>query len=1771
TAGILLGHASSTGGKTQTATVSALNTRDLARDFGYIPPALSAAIEGTVFDDYNNNASKQATEAGIAAVQLGLYNLFGTLINTYTTPIGGTFRFAGIAGGLYQINVITPPTGYGGTSTTLPLSINVADGTTNTGNDIGYLPFGSLSGNIFSDTSGEGVKNIGENTGFSGVIVERYNAAMTLIDSYASDVNGDYQFSKIAAADYYVQVQAGSAPIGHGATTAQPLFITVTDGVINSGNNIGYQPNGNVTGTVFLDDNIVDGIKDVSETTIFPNVIIDRYTIGMGYIDSYTTDVNGLYQFNLLPAGDYNVQVRVDPTGYGATTTQPRKITATNATTSTGNDLGYQTFGSLTGTVFSDANGNAVLDGEAGVAGVVVDRYSSGVFIDSYTADASGNFQFIQIPAGTYDLYAHLPTGFGATTGQPLAATATLGITSSGHNIGFQASATISGKVFADVNNSGGFDGGDAWLSVATVYLKIGAMVIDTYITSASGGYYFTGLLVGTNPSITYTVDVDQTIAPINNAALTTANDPASVLVTVGSTNAVADIGYNIQGSIAGSVYEDLNASLVFDALPLPADTALLATVNLYNSGMSLLNSTTSAVDGSYIFGGLVGADYYVEVITPATYSAVVPVVIAPATEPRLAITLASGTVLTGQNFGFSKPPNLVVSKTTLSPFTARDIPLNYTITITNTGGTAKNVVVTDWVPNTAFAGWLGVPLPTASIEGVVTPAATATELWFNGVQIAAALPTATYTQTVVANTTTSWSMAPTGFTLNNGDILKFVFSVASLVNGTEGNFFNSLQIDYLNGATPVTEWHADANSLIVTRTYIFNKIVKAVNGVAVTGTPTIDVGDVVTWELTITNLRGKGAINKDELAVATLTETLPIGFKYVLGSTKLTSPGNGIIILTPLAVDATVFPVASAIGNEVINYVFNGGVVPAKGALPIAGDSFITGPSLNDIATLQFDAYAYDAITPNAPVAGTHNNRVVSLAERPGKAGKEISETIIGAPVIVSTKSVIEGYIFQDLVIDNLYNPLNDSTFNGVTVELRQGATVIDSYTTGSNGLYHLLAPAGGSYSVVITDALAVLTGYNNTVAAAMPLALVSSSLTTGQNFAYILAGLPGTITGTVFADTSLDGIKQGGELGITAVTVWLKTTSGVTLGTAVTAAGGTFSFTGQPAGNYLLDVDENSVAIAAYYNTPTAAPSDPYTVTLTAGGTTIQDSGWALGSIFSGMVFDDYSAQGVKDVGEPGHGNVSLQLVNTGTGLVVDNYTTQSSPFSALGQYQFNAVPAGTYRIDVTDVYSEMTAYTLTTVNQPMTPVTSIAGTNYINYFGYLLPPNITATKSMPKYTLDRGEKMNITITVTNTGGGVSAFSIADVLPAVAPASPFVGGLGVFTASIVPYVYDATSSISLDGLALVAGVDYIIPVAASATPTWGSIALPGNSTLVINFTALQPGGAGNEGGPNYNGLAIQHSTPAVVVDYPDVFSFSTFRDATHNKIISHINGIAVGASPTIYRGDRVTFQLRVSNTTRAKIVSVTQFTDSLPKLNTDSYGFYYAIGSSILTDPTVGVPAVIADPVIVAGPGISTYQTLTWTTAAATLATYPSEVMLQFDAYADTLMTAGNYTNNSSSTAVSKKLTVILYASYPMTLSSSTPTLTVIKSSNIVLAKPGQVITYTIQISNSGAGRAHNVLVDDHMSPYTNFQLDFGAGVPFAFTDGGIASGLGLGIPIYSNNDGITYIYTPASGAGGAGAGFDANITNWQIPMVGQMNGSGSSFTMQYKAIVE
>lgn len=106
--------------------------------------------------------------------------------------------------------------------------------------------------------------------------------------------------------------------------------------------------------------------------------------------------------------------------------------------------------------------------------------------------------------------------------------------------------------------------------------------------------------------------------------------------------------------------------------------------------------------------------------------------------------------------------------------------------------------------------------------------------------------------------------------------------------------------------------------------------------------------------------------------------------------------------------------------------------------------------------------------------------------------------------------------------------------------------------------------------------------------------------------------------------------------------------------------------------------------------------------------------------------------------------------------------------------------------------------------------------------------------------------------------------------------------------------------------------------------------------------------------------------------------------------------------------------------------------------------------------------------------------------------------------------------------------------------------PSLSVIKSASPTSANPGETIVYSISVSNTGTGTAHNITLDDTLSPYTD--IDTGS---FSCSAGCPGSGVTLGTPNFT---------TDGSG----------DVISWDLIMNGALDG-GAAFTIQYQATIE
>jgi uncharacterized repeat protein (TIGR01451 family) len=120
----------------------------------------------------------------------------------------------------------------------------------------------------------------------------------------------------------------------------------------------------------------------------------------------------------------------------------------------------------------------------------------------------------------------------------------------------------------------------------------------------------------------------------------------------------------------------------------------------------------------------------------------------------------------------------------------------------------------------------------------------------------------------------------------------------------------------------------------------------------------------------------------------------------------------------------------------------------------------------------------------------------------------------------------------------------------------------------------------------------------------------------------------------------------------------------------------------------------------------------------------------------------------------------------------------------------------------------------------------------------------------------------------------------------------------------------------------------------------------------------------------------------------------------------------------------------------------------------------------------------------------------------------------------------------------------------------------LSLAKSVDLATASPGEDLTYSVVATNgAGLGDASGIVVADPIPADTGFRI--GSAV---FDPGSTALTAAVS---YSNDNGATWAYTPASGMCGAPAGYDDCVTDVRFTMSGSMQ-AGESFSVEFVARV-
>ncbi len=563
-----------------------------------------------VWHDANNNGMVDSGEAGIPNVAVQLFRegddpTTATPLATATTDASGNYNFDNLAPGRYFVYMPTPPLAYPWSSTPTDTADNGEDNDdngsqsvlgapvmspvieltvnsepTNDGDgangdltvDFGFFAPASLGDLVWFDTDKDGVQDQGETgvpgttaeQGVPGVVVTLYDGATnSVVATTTTDTHGRYLFDDLLPGSYYVQFtmptgytlspadQGGNDAFDSDAnlTTLQTPVTVLTSGEHDPTLDMGlYLPTEPASiGDLVWYDTDRDGVQDSGETGV-PGIAVTLYRADGSPVATTTTDVNGAYEFNSLPPGDYYVAF-TPPAAY---TISPQDTVADNdgidsdVDPTTGHtvittllagendptwDLGLYLAdqpASIGDTVWFDGDVDGLQEaGETGVPGVLVALYrADGLLVATTHTDVDGHYQFTNLVPGDYFVEFSPPSGYYGThpdqgtaddvdsdadpiTGRTAVTTLTAGENDPTWDYGIflfdertsslLAPAEIGNRVWLDADHDGVQDPGEVNVPGVTVklYTSDGQLVaID--ITDANGVYGFANLVPGT-------------------------------------------------------------------------------------------------------------------------------------------------------------------------------------------------------------------------------------------------------------------------------------------------------------------------------------------------------------------------------------------------------------------------------------------------------------------------------------------------------------------------------------------------------------------------------------------------------------------------------------------------------------------------------------------------------------------------------------------------------------------------------------------------------------------------------------------------------------------------------------------------------------------------------------------------------------------------------------------------------------------------------------------------------------------------------------------------------------------------------------------------------------------------------------------------------------------------------------------------------------------------------------------------------------------------
>ncbi len=659
------------------------------------------AIEGRVWVDNDLDRRIDPGEPFLGGVGISLYRwneASGRYEDTghrTVTDADGEYRFGrslGLMPGTYRV-VQSQPDGYfsvaaiagqvDGRVTGAAESVDVLAGIEIPLGDLDAVEYNfaeaapaEVSGYVYRDDDDDGIRDAGE-PGLGGVRVRSVpvdTIAAATSQVVTTDSNGYYAFDDLVPGEYeLVQLdqpegladgrdtpgRVDGRTVGAADTPGDRIGgVMLGSGAVGIDYNFGELPLGSLGGFVFMaaPGMDCDGVYDPARDLPLSGVEIVLETAGGEVVARTTTGGDGSYRFADLLRGTYQIR-EITPEGLLDGGAHVGRIGTVRVGTAVGGglirdiSLGPGADGveynfceaapaTVSGTVYHDRSNDGRRDsGEEGIAGVridLVDRHGNRAA--SATTDASGRYEFDEVPAGEYALVQHQPDGYldgidtpGRVDGRRVGRSGADGDSLRGvvlkqgsegvdYDFGELLAGSLSGRVHADRDGDCVWDPGEPLLQGVSVRLldETGGEVART-TTDSQGRYRFEDLAPGR-----YTI-VEQTPAGYFSGSAKPGSiggvaEGTSRIGAIGLLSGQSGVNYDFcehePAELGGTVYVERHAAHPEGASdPIPG-----VLVELYDDDGRLVTQTRTDGSGDYRFAGLRPGRYQVFQHQPSGY-----------------------------------------------------------------------------------------------------------------------------------------------------------------------------------------------------------------------------------------------------------------------------------------------------------------------------------------------------------------------------------------------------------------------------------------------------------------------------------------------------------------------------------------------------------------------------------------------------------------------------------------------------------------------------------------------------------------------------------------------------------------------------------------------------------------------------------------------------------------------------------------------------------------------------------------------------------------------------------------------------------------------------------------------------------------------------------------------------------------------------------------------------------------------------------------------